>query len=391
MVERVGLPGRKAQRDDGKYAKRDVQQAHFDPSLAMIARFLPGEGPVNRLCQKWLNVLSADVTQPYGQARRNPQVKADCLVFGTNALTVPRIRWSVAIAASRQQEVVLKPAPFVYHQPKSISDVTRLLADHAAGDVRILAGGQSLVPMMAFRLARPVHLVDINGVEELAGMQVTPAHLVVGALTRHVDMQRKPVPGVTGELLRSMMPHIAHQPIRTRGTFCGSIAHADPASEWCLAAATLDAVMIAVGAGGLREIPARAWFKGAMMTALHPSELLKAVHLPLLSANTRFSFQEFSRRAGDFALAMSLVILEIDDGKMRHVRIGIGGAEAQPRRIGAAESILEAQAPSPEIFARATEALAHALDPMEDASTDANYRRNLAASLTCRALAEATA
>ena len=174
-------------------------------------------------------------------------------------------------------------------------------------------------------------------------------------------------------------------------TFCGSVAHADPASEWCLATATLDGVLVAASDGAEREIAARDWFLGAMTTALHPGELLRAVRLPLLPATARFAFREFSRRAGDFALAATLVVLELDGGRMCRVRIGIGGAEDRPRRMAAAESALEGCVPSPEIFARAAQLVADALDPLEDASTSAQYRRDLAASLVRHALEEATA
>ena len=316
---------------------------------------------------------------------------AACLFFGTNALTGPRNPWTVRTATSRQHGDVVKPASFVHHRPRTVAEATRLLSEHAAEDVRILAGGQSLVPMMAFRLARPTHLVDINGVEELATCEAGAGHVVIGALTRHKDFRRRPVPGQTGALLQAILPHIAHHPIRTRGTFCGSVAHADPASEWCLATATLDGVLVAASDGAEREIAARDWFLGAMTTALHPGELLRAVRLPLLPEKTRFAFREFSRRAGDFALAATLVVLEIEGGRMCRVRIGIGGAEERPRRMAAAESALEGCAPSPEIFARAAQLVADALDPLEDASTSAQYRRDLAASLVRHALEEATA
>lgn len=288
-------------------------------------------------------------------------------------------------------EFDVKPAPFVLHRPTTLDAATRLLADFAADDARVIAGGQSLAPMMAFRLARPKHLVDINGVACLAGVRAEDENIVIGALARHEDFRRNPPPGATGALLASIAPHIAHRPIRSRGTFCGSIAHADPASEWCLAAATLDAVMVAVSARGRREIPAREWFAGAMTTALGPAEILESVRLPRLPGATRFAFHEFARRAGDFALAMALVVFELDGGRLRRVRLGVGGAEDRPRRISAAEALLEGEAPSEALFARAASAAAHALDPMQDQSTTAEYRRDLAAALVRRALIEAAA
>jgi carbon-monoxide dehydrogenase medium subunit len=247
--------------------------------------------------------------------------------------------------------------------------------------------------MMAFRLARPPQLIDINQVAALKELKVDGDDLVIGALVRHAELGRLNVQGLTHELsalLRRVMSQIAHYPIRTRGTFCGSVAHADPASEWCLVAATFDARMIAHSQNGAREITAADYFLGAMSTALHSTEILTAARLPLLPAGTRFAFHEFAQRAGDFALGMALVVLELVDGRMRRVRVGIGGVEDHPRRIAEAEVLLEGAEPGAAIFGRAAEAVRMAVVPMIDAKTDAHYRRDLAAHLTRRALVEAT-
>ena len=139
----------------------------------------------------------------------------------------------------------MKPAAFRYHAPKTIDEAVAMLAEYAPDDGRVLAGGQSLVPTMAFRLARPHHLIDINGIAALDRLAVEDGRLVIGAGVRHQTFRRPVVAGPLGELLSAVMHHIAHYPIRTRGTFCGSVAHADPASEWCLVAATLGAEMVA--------------------------------------------------------------------------------------------------------------------------------------------------
>jgi carbon-monoxide dehydrogenase medium subunit len=285
----------------------------------------------------------------------------------------------------------MKPSPFTHHRPGTIDDAIRLLGQFGDEDVRILAGGQSLIPMMAFRLARPTHLIDINNVRELEGIKIEEHLIKIGALCRHEDVRRLPIPGTSGLLLRSIVSNIAHRPIRTRGTFCGSIVHADPASEWCLTALTLDGVMNVVGPDGRRDIKASDWFRGAMTTAIEASELLVTVSLPLLSEETRFAFKEFSRRAGDFAIASALVVFEILHGKMINVRVGIGGAEDRPRRMTAAEEFLEGCEPSTELFAGAASTVAAELVPMEDINTNASYRRNLAATLVRRALEEASA
>src|SRR5580765_4677713 len=201
----------------------------------------------------------------------------------------------------------MKPAPFVRHVPRTVDEAIGMLAEFGPQDGRVLAGGQSLVPIMAFRLARPAHLVDINGVAALRRLDIVGDKLVIGACVRHAAFYKPPDAGPLGRLLSAVVHNIAHHPIRTRGTFCGSLAHADPASEWCLVAATLDADMIAIGVRGTRTIAARNFFQGIMTTALAEDELLMEARLPILPSDTRFGFNEFSRRAGDFALGMALV------------------------------------------------------------------------------------
>jgi len=283
----------------------------------------------------------------------------------------------------------MKPAAFHYHAPKTIDEALAMLAEFAPDDGRVLAGGQSLVPTMAFRLARPHHLVDINGIDALNHLGVKNGKLVIGAGIRHQAFRSPVVDGPLGALLSSVMRHIAHYPIRTRGTFCGSIAHADPSSEWCLVAATLDAEMVAKSARGTRVIAARDYFQGIMATALEPDELLAEVHLPLLSTATRFGFYEFNRRAGDFAMGMAVVTYETSNGAIAAPRVGVGGAESRPRRIAAAEALLAGRPPGAPAFNAAADAAAAAIDPLTDAQTDAEYRRDLVATVTRRALEQA--
>src|SRR5499427_4572524 len=283
----------------------------------------------------------------------------------------------------------MKPAPFRYHAPKTIEEAVETLAEVASEDGRVLAGGQSLVPIMAFRLARPAHLVDINGVEALRRLAVEGERLCIGACVRHSAFHRPVVDGPLGHLLSTVVRHIAHHPIRTRGTFCGSVAHADPASEWCTVAAALDAEMVARSARGTRVIPAETFFAGIMTTALADDELLTEVRLPLLQAGTRTGFCEFSRRAGDFAIAMALVVYRVEGGAIVDPRIAVGGDEPHARRIGEAERALAGQAPGPSAFAAAAEAAAQAIDPMEDVNNTAQYRRDLVRAMTRRALERA--
>ena len=283
----------------------------------------------------------------------------------------------------------MKPAPFRYHAPKTVDEAVALLAEVAPNDGRVIAGGQSLVPAMAFRLARPADLVDINTVEGLDRLSVEDGRLVIGARVRHAAFHKPVEDGPLGRLLSEVVRHIAHYPIRTRGTFCGSLAHADPASEWCLVAATLDAEIVARSARGRRSIPAADFFEWLMTTALAEDELLEEARLPMLPVDTRFGFDEFSRRAGDYALSMALAVYRDEGGVIADPRIGVGGAEGRPRRLPEAEAALAGREPTADVFAEAAEAAAAAVDPLEDTQASADYRRDLVRAVTRRALERA--
>jgi len=284
----------------------------------------------------------------------------------------------------------MKPAPFHYHAPKTIGETLDLLAEFADDDGRVLAGGQSLVPTMAFRLARPRHLVDINGVTELNRLVVEDGKLCIGAGIRHVVFQKPVEDGPLGRLLAEVVRHIAHYPIRTRGTFCGSIAHADPASEWCAVAAALDAEMVAMSKqGGERVIPAREFFQGIMTTALREDELLAEVRLPILPKDTQTGFCEFSRRAGDYAIAMAVATYRLKNGIMSDMRIGVGGTEASPRRVIEAERTLIGRPPNLGTFQAAAHAAVKVVDPLEDDTVSADYRLGVMRTMIVRALEKA--
>lgn len=280
----------------------------------------------------------------------------------------------------------MKPAPFVRHVPKTLDEAVAILAKVAGEDGRVLAGGQSLVPIMAFRLAKPAHLVDINEVAGLDKIASDGKALVIGARVRHGAFHKSVVDNPLGALLAFVVRHIAHYPIRMRGTFCGSLAHADPSSEWCLTAATLDATIVAKSTRGERLIPAREFFAGVMSTTLAEDELLAEARLPLLAADAKFGFNEFSRRAGDFAMSAALVTYRLQGGKIAGARVGVGGAEPSPRRIPEAEAALEGQAPADKAFRAAADAAAAAVEAMEDHQTSAEYRRDLVRAVVRRAL-----
>jgi carbon-monoxide dehydrogenase medium subunit len=284
----------------------------------------------------------------------------------------------------------MKPASFVRHVPRTTEQVVDALAEFAPLDGRILAGGQSLVPIMAFRMARPAHLIDINEVEGLDRLVVDGDFLSIGALVRHGAFHKPVIEGPLGRLLSFVAHHIAHYPIRMRGTFCGSLAHADPASEWCLVAATLGAKLIAKSVRGERIIEVGDFLEGIMSTSLAEDEFLAEARLPLLPSDTKFGFYEFSRRAGDFAMAASLVTYRLANGSIVDAHVGIGGAEDRARRIPEAEAILNAQAPAQDLFVAAAEAAANAIDALEDIQTTAEYRRDLVRAVTRRALEHST-
>jgi aerobic carbon-monoxide dehydrogenase medium subunit len=280
----------------------------------------------------------------------------------------------------------MKPAPFIRHLPRTVAEALRILAEVAPQDGRVLAGGQSLVPIMAFRLAKPAHLVDINEVAGLDKLAIENGMLAIGARVRHAAFHKPAIDGPLGKLLTAVVRHIAHYPIRMRGTFCGSIAHADPASEWCLVAATLDAMIVAQSTRGERAIAAKNFFAGIMSTALAEDELLTEVRLPLPPADIRFGFNEFSRRAGDFAMSAALVAYRMNGGKIADARVGVGGAESSPRRIPEAEAALDGKPPGDPAFRAAAEAAAAAIEPLEDHQTTGDYRRDLVRAVVRRAL-----
>src|SRR5256714_4099477 len=233
----------------------------------------------------------------------------------------------------------MKPADFEYHAPKTLDALLALLAEHRE-EGKILAGGQSLVPVMNFRLARPARLFDLNGIAELDFLRTENGTLRIGALTRQAAFHRPLVPGPTGKLLAQVVQYIAHYPIRQRGTFAGSIAHADPASEWCVVARLLDADIVARSRRGERRLKVADYFHGTFATALKPDEVITEVRLPLLDASWRTGFNEFSRRAGDFAIAMSAVALKTSGSKIVEARIAIGGVEDRPPRRAPARTVL---------------------------------------------------
>jgi len=284
----------------------------------------------------------------------------------------------------------MKPAPFEYFRPADVAEAIALLAEHGDG-CKVLAGGQSLVPAMNFRLVRPAILVDINDLDALGSISADASRLSIGALTRHAAFHRPVVEGPLGLLLSQVARHIAHYPIRQRGTFGGSLAHADPASEWCLVATTLGAEMVATSTRGQRAIGSAAFFKGTFSTALAADELLVDIRLPAMGPDWRFGFFEFSRRAGDYALGMALAAVQLSDGVVRDARLGIGAVAQRAIRL----QDLERQLIGERLSASAIDAVARAasasIQPTGDIHASPEYRRDLITTAVKRALAEAGA
>ncbi len=280
----------------------------------------------------------------------------------------------------------MRAAAFEYHAPGTIEEALKLLAKHGV-DAQILAGGQSLVPAMTARHARPAHVIDINRIARAGRPSISAKRLRIPPLMRHGDFSPGAIDGPLGDLLADLSQHVSSLPVRLRGTFCGALAQADPASEWGLAAVVLGAEMVACSAKrGARVIPAGAFFETIMTTALADDEMLVEVQLPLLGPGARHGFYEVAPRAGTFAHAMALVVYDHDENGIANVRLGIGAVEAVPRRIPEAEAMLNQHPPTKRLFRDAADVVAGLVDPISDPLADADWRRELTRTAVARAL-----
>jgi len=282
----------------------------------------------------------------------------------------------------------VKPPRFEYHRAGSVDEVVALLAEYA-DEAKVLAGGQSLVPLLSLRLARPAHLVDINRVADLATI-ANGTGMTVGAMVRHRAIERSDVVRKANPLLADAVRFIGHGAIRNRGTIGGSIAHADPAAELPAVLLALDGEVEARSARGTRSVPASALFEGFLTTSLEPDELLTAVRVPAWPAGTGWSFQEFSRRSGDFAIVGVAATVRLDgNGNVGEARLAFSGVDQVPVRATAAESLLAGATPSDDLWKSAAHAAATPLEPAGDIHGSSAYRKHLATVLAERALREA--
>lgn len=284
----------------------------------------------------------------------------------------------------------MKLPAITYLSPSSIEETIALLDQHD-GDAKILSGGQSLMPMLAFRLASCSILIDIKNINGLNEIVVSDRSVTLGARVRWRDIEQNTTLPVAHPLLVEAVKHVAHYAIRNRGTVGGSLAHGDPASELPAVAVACGAKINIIGPAGLRSVNAADFFLAPLMTALEHNEMIVSLELPAWPGDRRYAVKEFARRKGDFALAGAIVQFEMKDGCIDQPRIGAFGVGDQPLRLSDAEGILSGSPPDAEIFARAAAAGVADLDIRSDIHADADYRRALLETLILRALDEAHA
>jgi CO/xanthine dehydrogenase FAD-binding subunit len=281
----------------------------------------------------------------------------------------------------------VKPAPFEYVRARTLDEALAALDV----DSKILAGGQSLVPMLNMRLARPARLVDINAIPGLDGVRARPdGGLDVGALTRHTELLTTPLVRERAPLLAAAAAHIGHRAIRNRGTVGGSLAHADPAAELPAVLLALDAAVVIAGRGGRRHVPLAEFFVGLLTTALAPDEILVEIEIPGPAA-AGWGFAELARRAGDFAIAGVAGVVRMEHGRCAGARLVAFGADDRPVRLRAAEAAAIGSPLGSDIAARVAAMSAGDCHPPDDVHASADYRRHLVGVLTEQVLRDALA
>jgi aerobic carbon-monoxide dehydrogenase medium subunit len=285
----------------------------------------------------------------------------------------------------------MKMPPFEYACPTTLGEAIALLASRD-GDAKALAGGQSLVPMLAFRLAQPTLLVDLRKLAELRDIRISASGVTLGAMVRWRDIEDDARLISAHPLLKAAISHVAHYQIRNRGTVGGSIAHADPAAEMPGVAVACEAEIAVTGEAGLRVIKAADFFCGPLMTALGADEIIIEVRLPAWPGRRRWGFQEFARRRGDFAMAAAALFYDEDgDGKARNAHLGAIGVADRPLRLPTVEAVINGRRVDDETIAKAEAATCAAVDPPSDIHASAAYRRALVGTMVERALKMAVA
>ena len=282
----------------------------------------------------------------------------------------------------------MKLPSFDYEAPKTVSEAVELLGEHL-DEASVLAGGQSLIPLLALRLAHPAVLIDINGVDGLSGVSATDGRVAIGAMTREYVAEESATVAGAVPLLAAALPLIGHEAIRSRGTIGGSLTHADPAAELPAVARALDAEFVVRSQSGERVIPAADWFEGYLTTSRRPDELLVEVRFPAAGRRTGISFQEVARRHGDFAVVGLAASLTLSDGAISDARLTFAGMSDVPTRATDAEDLLVGEKPSAELFEEAARRAIGDIDPPADLHGSSDYRKKIAAALVRRGLREA--
>ena len=272
-----------------------------------------------------------------------------------------------------------------YEAPPTVAAAVDLLAEHQ-DEASVLAGGQSLIPLLALRLARPALLIDINGLQELSGVAASNGWVAVGAMTREYVAEDSKTIADSVPLLAAALPLIGHEAIRSRGTIGGSLAHADPAAELPAVARALDAEFVVRGPSGERVIPAADWFEGYLTTSRRADELLVEVRFPAAAPGTGVAFHEVARRHGDFAIAGLAASLTLSDGAISDARLAFAGISDVPVRAAGAEDLLRGEIPSAQLFDEASRRATEGIDPPADLHGSSEYRKRVAAALVRRGL-----
>ena len=283
----------------------------------------------------------------------------------------------------------MKPPPFAYHDPRTVPEALALLG--RLDNAKLLAGGQSLMPMLNMRFVLPDHVIDLNRVDGLSYIRESGGMLEIGAMTRQRDLEFSDLIRTRAPLLSEAIGHIGHRQTRNRGTIGGSLCHLDPSAELVTMAAAFDATIMVAGANGQREIAFADFPAGYLTPAIEPTEILTAVRFPLWAPGHGYAFVEFARRHGDFAIVSAAAMLATDGGgKITRASVTIGGAAVAPVRARAVEEGLIGQPPGETLFRDLAESC-RAIEALEDIHAPASYRQHLAAVLTRRALEQASA
>jgi carbon-monoxide dehydrogenase medium subunit len=280
----------------------------------------------------------------------------------------------------------MKPPPFQYHDPKTLAEAVGLLG--TLENAKLLAGGQSLMPMLNMRFVLPDHVIDLNLVEGMSGIKESGGALEIGAMTRQRDLEFSDLVKAKCPLLHQAIMHIGHRQTRNRGTIGGSLCHLDPAAELVSVAAAHDVTVVVAGPNGTREIAFADFPAGYLTPAIELNEIVTTIRIPLWPAGHKAAFIEFARRHGDFAVVSAAALLQIDGGRIARASLTVGGVAVAPVRASEVEKAITGQAPTSELFAKACESC-RSFEAMADIHASADYRQHLAAVLSRRALEKA--